>query len=866
VHRIAYRWWLVGLAWLVGVVALGAVAFDIDARAVTWLVLGLGSSLTLAVGLMLKQTMSRERYATARVERYADAERVPQAELEFERRALATAQAIAGVGSWSWEPATDRTQWSREMYRIFDRDPLTGPAASESFFAYLHPEDRERIAQGYARAFGAGDGFDLRYRIVLGEGEIRFLHGIGRREGDGRYVGTAQDVTETERMRSELATSREHALEASRLKSEFVANMSHEIRTPLNGVVSMSELLLDTSLDTEQQQYAQVALTSAEALMRVINDILDFSKIEAGKLDIVDEDYSIQAAADEVCEILGMKAKEKRLELAVLIDPDVPALVRGDGNRVRQILINLVGNAIKYTATGEIVVRIALRRAGEQPERLRIEIIDTGIGIEADRLVELFEPFSQADTAATRRYGGTGLGLSISKQLAELMGGEIGVTSTPGSGSVFWLSLPCAPGGAAETGPSRGDLTGVRALVVDDDAGDRQLLERQLAAWGLIPDGAPDGHSALELMHRAADAGRPHQVAVLDLRMPKMDGLELAILIDGTPRLRGARLILLSGSTVPGDEARAAGVDAVLTKPLRQSKLYDALVTVLSRTALTPPPPLPQPHRASAAPPRGRLVLVAEDNEINQFAARQLLEKLGFDVDIARNGREAVEMSAREEYAAVFMDCQMPEVDGYMATQAIRRREDAFRPGRHTPIVAMTAHTLEGDRERCLAAGMDDYIAKPLRMEAVATVCARHGELSRADAPLSDAPIPVFDPTSLVELASAESAGELLTMFIADLDGRLPLLADAIRAGDYEMVHELAHGLAGSAATVGAGRVRALCDALCQDHGEDSAEVTSELRARLGLAADEVAAAMTSYIADHSVQAGRARGRLTSEI
>jgi PAS domain S-box-containing protein len=454
-----------------------------------------------------------------------------------------------------------------------------GEIVGRSAIDFLHPDDRA-VSLGLSAQRKAGaplTGVENRFRCS--DGSYRWLRWSATSSSNGLVYATARDVTEAREIEAALRSSQEQALEASRLKSEFVSNMSHEIRTPLNGVVCMSELMLDTDLSDEQREYANVGLTSAEALIRVIDDILDFSKIEAGKLDILDEDFSIEAAADDVCEILGIKAGEKSVDLAVSIDPDVPAVLRGDSNRLRQMLINLVDNAIKFTSEGEIVVRMTLQRAERETELLRVEVIDTGIGIEPDRIAELFSPFSQADGTTTRRYGGIGLGLSITKQLAELMGGEIGAKSTPGAGSTFWFTLPC---------------------------------------------------------------------------------------VRGTAR-----------------------------------------------------PAAPQPSSPSNA--EGRRVLVAEDNEINQLAARGVLERFGLSVDIASDGREAIEASARFRYAAVFMDCQMPEVDGYTATGVIRHREGT---GRHTPIIAMTAHTMAGDRDKCLAAGMDDYIPKPVRFANVETVLA----------------------------------------------------------------------------------------------------------------------------------------------
>ena len=550
---------------------------------------------------------------------------------------------------------------------------------------------------------------------------------------DGMHgsVYVFSDTTERRQMERDLRASREQALEASRLKSEFVANMSHEIRTPLNGVVSMSELMLDTDLTGEQREYAQVTMTSAEALMTVISDILDFSKITAGKLDILHESYSIEAAVDDVCAIIGPRAGAKGVELAVSID-DVPAAVIGDANRVRQVLVNLLGNAVKFTAHGEIVVRASIR-ATDGADQLRIEVSDTGIGIDLDRVPDLFQSFSQADATTTRRYGGTGLGLSIAKQLVELMGGDIGVRSIPGAGSTFWFTLPCVRGISGSAERPVMDLTGTRLLIVDDNATNRGIVERQSAAWGVIPDSVDGGPAALELLQRAADAGRPYELAVIDMHMPEMDGLELARAITANPRLRSTRLIMLSSALVGPDEARAAGIEASLAKPVGHARLRDQLMVSLARARRSEEPgPLPVP---SPAPERLQ-VLVVEDDDINQFAASRVLRNLGYDVEIAANGREAIEMTSHTDYTIVFMDCQMPEIDGYTATRTIRQRDGDLR---YTPIIAMTANAMIGDRDKCIASGMDDYIAKPLRRANVQEICGRLLESSPAN-PVSPRP------------------------------------------------------------------------------------------------------------------------------
>jgi two-component system, sensor histidine kinase and response regulator len=719
----------------------------------------------------------------------------------------------------------------------------SGELTSRPLAEFVHPEDVEatiavRAEQAEGRALV---GFENRFRCK--DGTYRWLRWTATAIEAGLSYETGRDVTDRNRMEDELRASREQALDSSRLKSEFVANMSHEIRTPLNGVVCMSELLLDTSLTPEQREYTEVLLTSADALMHVINDILDFSKIEAGKLEISAEDFSIETALSEVCAIVGAKAHEKRLELAVSIDGEVPGSLRGDAYRVRQVLSNLLGNAIKFTSHGEIVVRVGLEGDLVGSERLRIEVVDTGIGIGAEQQRNLFQPFSQGDATTTRRFEGSGLGLCIAKQLVELMGGKIGVRSVPGEGSTFWFTLPCERGNEFEAELPVKDLTGTRVLIVDDNATNRSILEQQTARWGMSPDSAEGGHAALELLRRAAASGRPYEVAVIDMQMPDMDGLQLAHAIKANPRLRTTRLIMLSSSAVRKGEARAAGIDAELGKPVRQSRLYSQLVSLLDRSTRMASTDLRLQTAATAAP--GRHVLVAEDNEINRFAAIRVLQKLGNTVDVAHDGREAIEMTAHTRYAAVFMDCQMPDIDGYTATATIRRRES----GRvHTPIIAMTAYTMAGDRARCLAAGMDDYIAKPLRLERVAEICGRL-PVFRASAPDSDElDMSLFDPTALFEIVDGDQAEELVRMFIDQLDAALSQLADVIARADPDELHQVAHRLKGSAATLGAPKLMDICEALCKMARSGSIEGASALHAELADVAAATSSTMRAYV------------------
>ena len=712
---------------------------------------------------------------------------------------------------------------------------------------FVHPDDLEATVRKLV-AQSAGSrlvGFENRCRHR--DGSYRWLLWSGTAVVDGLIYASARDMTRRKQIEQELRTSHEQALEASRLKSEFVANMSHEIRTPLNGVVCMSELLLDTQLSAEQREYAHVVLTSAESLMRVINDILDFSKIEAGKLEVLDEDFSIEAAIGDVCEIVGARAHEKGLELAVRYDAELPAVVRGDGNRVRQVLLNLLSNAIKFTAKGEVVVRAGVERDRAGVEWLRFEVTDTGIGIEPERRDDLFDAFSQGDATITRKYGGSGLGLSIAKQLVGLMGGEIGVLSDSGVGSTFWFTLACRRGTSPETEPPTIDLTGTRVLLVDDSATNREILVKQTLHWGMRPESADDGASALARLRSAAQDGRPYEVAVIDMGMPGMDGLELARAIRNNPRLRSTRLIMLSSSSVRFGEAMTAGIEAMVVKPVRKSRLYHELVTALSRREQVWQPVLSLERSATPVGSEQR-VLVAEDNEVNQFAAAKVLEKLGLIVDIAGNGREAIEMSARESYAAVFMDCQMPVLDGYSAAAAIRSREGSSQ---HTPIIAMTAHTMEGDREKCLAAGMDDYIAKPLRVEAVMAVRDRAQHLRAGHSEGNERRAPVFDPAVLRKLCGGDGDGaaQILEIFDRNASDSLRELAAAIEAGASREIRELAHRLKGSAATVGAQRIAEICDALCAAaEGSGDGPMTAALESELASAWTQTEQAIAGYV------------------
>jgi PAS domain S-box-containing protein len=713
---------------------------------------------------------------------------------------------------------------------------------------FLHPDDRDSVSEQWEQTLTNLKAFSKDCRIITPKGEERWIQLRSSpvfSDTGTRYTGTAVDITDRKHTEVELKKAKEAAEAASIAKSEFLANMSHEIRTPMNGVIGMTNLLMDTNLSTEQQQFIVTIQKSADSLMTVINDILDFSKIEAGKLELEMIDFDLRITLEEVAELMSLKAYEKGLEFASIVHHEVPSLLRGDPGRLRQILINLVGNAIKFTDSGEVVLKAILEEEDAHGAVIRFSVTDTGIGIPEEGTDRLFKSFSQVDGSTSRNYGGTGLGLAISKQLTELMEGHIGVESKEGQGSTFWftVNLEKQPDNC-EAPMIHEDIRKKRILFVDDNAINRQVYREQLKSWGCRFGEASGGSQAIDELKHARKIGDPFEIAVIDMQMPNMNGEELGRNIKQDPDLADTILIMVSSMGARGDVTRLKkiGFAAYLTKPIKHFHLYDCLATTANKWKDKQQPQddaIVTRHFLADRKKQGIRILLAEDDATNRKVALHILKKFGYRADAAKNGEEVLQALENVPYDIVLMDIQMPVMDGYAATRRIRELElkarelklnknndkDLSKPEiqlsartERIPIIAMTAHAMKGDREKCIAAGMDDYTPKPINPEELLEKIEKWTRVKQnLSNPGSGVQMESIEPAASEEIqpldlekALERTMGDkeflkmLLGGFIQELPDQIESLKVAVADTDTVALIERAHKLKGAAANLSA--------------------------------------------------------------
>ena len=854
-----------------------------------------------------ERTAELEAANAALVAEIGERRRVMEALHSSERQLRFLADAMPQM-VWTARPDGYLDYYNRRWYEFTGFEQ--GVGGDPSWAPILHPDDLQRCIDTWYAAVQRGTPYEIEYRFFdRVSGAYRWHLGLAlpRVDESGlvvQWVGTCTDIDDRKRAEAELhrarvgleirvlertealetanaslrdeiaerrraveeaTRAREAALAASHAKGQFLANMSHEIRTPMNGIIGMTELALDTDLTARQREYLRLVQSSSESLLTIINDILDFSKVEAGKIELESSPFSLRDLLEDTMATLALRAHGKGLELATRIDPRVPESMLGDVHRLRQVVVNLVGNAIKFTEAGEVVLGVEAVDVDNRGAMLRFSVRDTGIGIPPDKLEQVFAPFEQADSSTTRRFGGTGLGLAIAARLVDLMGGGLVAESAIGVGSTFRfeIRLPLGPDPARGLRDGMTALRGLRVLIVDDSDSNRRILMELLAIWGLSPSAAPGGPEALAALRRAADRGEPFRAVLTDLMMPAMDGLELAGEIAADPVLGGVPVLLLTSAGRGEDPSRLKdlGIVACLPKPIRRRELNEALLAAFGCVDVNDGKGIEAPHSISDAAdrtgdgPSHRLrVLVVDDHDVNRRLAVHLLENMGHDAEVAVDGSRAIEAMEDQAFDLVLMDLQMPVMDGFETIRAIRGREQSSRAVRRR-VVALTAHAMAGDRERCLAVGFDDYLAKPIRREHLRRVLDE--TVAEAEGPATEAPAagPLHE-LELVADGDPEFLRELAESFLEAAPRCLLEIEAALAAGDAARIARACHGLKGISRTIGALAIADPCQEAEESARRDDPDAASDAVAPIRAAWDRLRPALEEIVADIRVDGG----------
>ncbi len=783
---------------------------------------------------------------------------------ESKNKLLATIVEQSSEAIWTKDLRGSITSWNSGAAAMFGYAPEETMGRTLNVSASTPEEEQARMQR-----LMAGEKFSYDARAMTRSGTpLDIQVAVAPLLDDGNQcigsIAVARDVTQHKRSEEALRLAREAAEAANHAKSSFLARMSHEIRTPMNGVLGMTELLLETGLTSTQRKYAETVQRSGKNLLGIINDLLDFSKIEAGKLELENVDMDLRRTIEDIVDLLAERAHAKGLELACSIPPDLVTQVRGDALRLGQILTNLVGNAIKFTDEGSIVIRAASAEETPSHVTMRFDVSDTGVGISKEAQARIFDEFAQADGSTTRKHGGSGLGLAISKQLVEMMGGSIHVQSELGAGSTFWFTANFEKQAAQPAAESRsvpiGLLTGVRALLVESSALNRGILQEQMSTWEMTIRIAETPKQAVDMLAQAAARSVPYEVALIDLGLPGMDALELARTVRARPDIAKVRLVMLTRRHADSRIARDAGFDACLVKPVRQTVLYECLVNVMAGRPqeAVAAPTVPAPVARAPAGIRGH-ILVVEDNLINQQVALGILQIQGYKVSVANNGKEALDAYAQGAFDLILMDCHMPEMDGFEATMEIRRREQAAG-SRRVPIVALTANAMAQDREECLNAGMDDHVAKPFSMQTMQEMLDRwmgQDAAMRAEDPPPAATAPangadVLDRQVLNQLGALRVNGKsdllarTINLYLVESPKLMHRLRQAAAANDAPEIVRSAHSLKSSSANVGATVLSRYCGDIELSARRANTEEARSILARLEAEHDRVQNALSA--------------------